>query len=170
MAWLGEPVVVVVLRAREREGVAAEQLAGGDRPLDLFNGGARVFWIGEVDAVVGEHGEHGVHLVRNRGDEVTEEVGGAPRRPLLMQFDEGKLRGAIDRHQQVEPALLGADLGDVDVEVADRIALELDAGGCVAIDRGKLRDTVALQTAAQRRARLVRNAGLQGVEAIIQWQ
>jgi len=39
---------------------------------------------------------------------------------FLVQLDEGELAGAVDGHQQVEAALLGPDLGDVDVEVADR--------------------------------------------------
>ena len=66
--------------------MTAEQLAGGDRPLDLFDGGAWVLRIGEVDTVVGEHG---VHRVGNRGDEVPEEVGSDLGRGLRVQLDEG---------------------------------------------------------------------------------
>lgn len=40
-----------------------------------------------------------------------------------MQFDEGKLRGAVDGNEHVQLALFGAHLGNVDVEVADRVAL-----------------------------------------------
>ena len=71
MARLGEPVIDVVLRAGEREGVAAEDFAGSERQLDLFDSRAGVLRIGEVNAVVGEHG---VYLVRHCDDEVPEEV------------------------------------------------------------------------------------------------
>ncbi len=42
-----------------------------------------------------------------------------------MELDEGELRGAVDPDVEVKLAFFGADLGDVDVEVADRIDLEL---------------------------------------------
>jgi hypothetical protein len=45
-----------------------------------------------------------------------------------MQLDKGESARAINGHQQVEPVLLGMHLGDVDVEVADGIALELLVG------------------------------------------
>jgi hypothetical protein len=70
----------------------------------------------------------------------------------------------------VEFALLGSDLGDVDVEVADRVGLEALAGRLVAIGLGEARDAVAHEAAMQRRARQVRDAGLQGVEAVVQRQ
>ena len=68
---------------------------------------------------------------------------------LLMQFDEGELRGAVDGDEHVQLALLGPHLGDVDVEVADRIGLELLLRRLVAFDIGQAADAVALQTAVQ---------------------
>ena len=53
------------------------------------------------------------------------EVPGGPARHLLVQFDESELRGAIDCDNEIEPALSGLDLGDVDVKIADRVSLEL---------------------------------------------
>ena len=44
---------------------------------------------------------------------------------FLMQFDKGEFAGAVDGNEEMELALLSADLGDVDVEVAERVALEL---------------------------------------------
>jgi len=38
-----------------------------------------------------------------------------------VQFDEGELAGPVDRDEHVELALLGPHLGDVDVEVSDRV-------------------------------------------------
>ena len=49
---------------------------------------------------------------------------------------------------KVELALLGTDL-DIDVEVADRVALELALVGRIALDRGQLRYAVTLQAAVQ---------------------
>ncbi len=146
MPWLGEPVIDIVLYTGELEARRAEQLAGGDGALDLLDRGAWVLGVGEVDAVVGEHR---VHLVWHRGDEMPEEVCGDPGGCLLVQLDESELGGAIDGYQQVEAPLLGADLGDVDVEVAERVALELTPDGRVAVDVGQLRDAVALQAAMQ---------------------
>jgi hypothetical protein len=59
-----------------------------------------------------------VDLVWGRRDEVTEEVGRSPSGDLLVQFNEGKLGYAVDRHEQVELALGGSNLGDVDMEFA----------------------------------------------------
>lgn len=44
---------------------------------------------------------------------------------FLVQLGESELRGPIDGDEEVEPALCGAYFGDVDVEVTDRVGLEL---------------------------------------------
>ena len=67
-----------------------------------------------------------------------------------MQFDEGELRGSIDRDKQVELALLGPNLGNVGVKIADRIRLEFPLLGLFAVDVRQAADLVALQTAVQR--------------------
>lgn len=66
-----------------------------------------------------------------------------------MQFDVGKLGGAVDRHEHVELTLLGSHFGNVDVEVADRIALELLLRWFVAFDIRQSTDPMALQAAMQ---------------------
>ena len=66
-----------------------------------------------------------------------------------MQFDKGELGGSVDRHQQVELALCGAYLGDVDVEVADRVGLELALVRAVALDLRQAGDAMALQATMQ---------------------
>jgi hypothetical protein len=63
---------------------------------------------------------------------------------------EGELRGPIDRDDEMEPALRGSDLGDVDMEIADRIDLELALGRGFAFDLGQPRDPMAPQAAMQR--------------------
>ena len=66
-----------------------------------------------------------------------------------MEFDIGELAGAIDGDEEIELAFGGLHLGDVDMEVADRVALELLLGRLVALDLGQAADAVALQTAMQ---------------------
>ena len=53
---------------------------------------------------------------------------------VLMEFDERELAGAIDYHEPVELASLGADFRHVDLEVADGICAELAALGLGALD------------------------------------
>jgi hypothetical protein len=40
-----------------------------------------------------------------------------------MQFDEGELRGPIDRDEEMELSFSGSNLGDVDTEISDRVVL-----------------------------------------------
>ncbi len=87
-----------------------------------------------------------------------------------MHLDEGELRGPVDGDEEVKLTLLGANLRYINVEVADRVRLELLAPGPVAIDVGKPGDVVPLQAAMQRRAGQLRDRGLQRVEAIVERQ
>lgn len=41
---------------------------------------------------------------------------------------EGKLRGSVDGDEEMELSLFGSDLGDVDVEEADRLGLNFFLG------------------------------------------
>jgi hypothetical protein len=59
----------------------------------------------------------------------------APRR-FLVQLDEGELGGAIDGYQQVKPAFGCLHFGDVDMEEADGVSLELLLRGLFAVDVG----------------------------------
>jgi hypothetical protein len=87
-----------------------------------------------------------------------------------MQFHEGKLRGPVDGHEHMQLALFGPHLGDIDVEVADRVALELLLCRPVALDIGQTTNAMALQAAMQRRSRQVRDRRLQRVEAVVERQ
>ena len=80
--------------------------------------------IGELDAVVGQHG---VDLVGNGRDQAQEGCGRDP--VAFSSVREGELRGPVDGDEQIEFALLGPDLGDVDVEEADRIGLNFCLAG-----------------------------------------
>jgi hypothetical protein len=62
---------------------------------------------------------------------------------------EGVLRRPVHGHEEVQLAFLGADLGDVDVEVAERTALEGLLRGLIALDLGQSADAVALEATVQ---------------------
>ena len=111
--------------------MTAEQLAVRERELDLFDCGAGVLRVGEVDAVVSKYG---VHPVGHGCDQMAQEVGGDPGGRFLVQLDEGELGGSIDADEQVELALFGPHLGDVDMEEADRVGLELALRGFLTVD------------------------------------
>ena len=167
MAWLGQPVLDVEIGAGGLEGVAEEGLFVCLHLPDVLWRPAVPARLGEVRAVVGEHG---VDLVGNGGDEVTKEVARDAPRCLLVQLDEGELGRAVDGHEEVELALLGPDLGDVDMEEADRVALEPGALRLAAVRIGQPADPVALEAAVQGRAGKVGDGGLERVEAVVQRQ
>jgi hypothetical protein len=112
---------------------------------------------GEVGSVVGEDG---VDLVRDGGDQAAQEVPRRTARHLLMQLDEGELRGSVDCDQQVELALRGSDFGDVEMKIADWIGLEFALGGGFAFDLREPGNPMALQTAMKGRARQMRDGRL----------
>ena len=120
--WFGQSVVDGVLGAGILEPVRPEEFTGIDGDADARGGRADVSWCCEVDAFVGQHG---MDFVRHGFDEGAEEVAGDLPGGFLVQFGEGELRDPVDGDEKEELALLGADLGDVDVEVAGRVSLEL---------------------------------------------
>lgn len=109
-------------------------------------------------------------LVGNRLDQPEQELSGDGCGRLLVHLDEGELRGAIDGDEHVQLALFSPDLGNINVEVADRIAFELLLGRFVPFNIRQPADAVALQTAVQRRARQMRDRWLESIEAIIERQ
>src|SRR5579864_6102487 len=123
--------------------------------------------VGELEAVVGQHG---VNPIRHPRDQVSQEACSGRPIGLLMQGNEGELGGAVDRHEEVELALLGTNLSNVDVEIADRVGLELALGWCVVVDLRQTRDPVTMQAAMQRRAGQMRDRRLQGIKTIIERQ
>jgi len=93
--------------ASELEGVGPEEFSFGYRFRDLRDGRAPGARRRELDAVVGQDR---VDLVGHGFEETAKEVGRDPRRGFLVQLDEGELRGAVNRDEEVELALLGPDL------------------------------------------------------------
>ena len=138
MVGLGEPVFVAVFTAGLVEAMDRNSCCPA----------VAVLWqVGELDAVIGEDG---VQVIGDCFDQRLQERDRGRSVGLVMKLDEGELRGAIDPDEEVELAFLGTDLGDVDVEVADRVRLELLLGRLVADHVGQSADVVALQTAVKR--------------------
>ena len=123
--------------------------------------------VGELDTVVGQHG---VDAVRNGCNERFKKGRSGPHVGLFDEFNHGELRGSVDGHEQVELAFGGSDLGQVDVEEADRIGIELLPPGLVTLDIGQAADAVTFQTPMQGRAGEMRDRSLECVEAIVERQ
>ena len=127
-----------------------------------------VLWqVGELDAVIGEHG---VDAVRNGCNERFEEGGSGPHVSLFDEFNHGELRGSVDGNEQVELAFGGSDFGQVDVEEADRIGVELLPPGLVTLDIGQTADAVTFQTPMQGRASELRDRGLERIKTVVERQ
>src|SRR5262249_24586588 len=88
---------------------------------------------------------------------------------LLVELSESKLRCAVNRDKQVKFAFFSAHFSNIDVEVADRVPLERLAP-CLAFDRRKPADLVALKQSMQRRSRQMRDGRLEGIKAIVERQ
>ena len=112
-----------------------EELPAGDHLLDLGWGPGFAGGVGEVGSVVGEGG---MDPIGDSLDETAQEVRGRAARHLPVQFDEGEFGGPLNRDDEMELALRGSDIGDVDMEIADRVGLEL------ALQRGFAFDLAAV--------------------------
>ena len=130
MPRLGQPMFDVEFCTGELEGMAQKRLVPRHHLPDVLWRPATAGGLCEMRAVVGEHR---VDLVGDGCGEGAEKVTGDAPRGLLVQLREGELRGPVDGDEEVELALLSPDLGDVDVKVANRVALELRALRLVAL-------------------------------------
>ena len=100
--------------------------------------------VGELDAIVGQNGLDGIG---DRRHQIAQELSGLHLTGCGMELGEGEFGGAVDGHEEGEFALGRLHAGDIDVEVADRVALEPLLDGLVAFDIGETRDAMALKTA-----------------------
>ena len=92
-----------------------------------------------------------------------------PARGLIVELREGELADSVDRDEQIQLALVGPHLSQVDVDVPERIRLELPTRRRAFYAR-QTADPVSLEESMQRGSRQVRDGCLQGVEAIIERQ
>ena len=97
-----------------------------------------------MDAVVCENR---VDLVGDGLDECFEKIG--RRLPIgsVVQLGVDEFGRPIDGHEEVELTFLGPHFGDVDVEIADGIGLELLLGRFVPFRLRQPADGVTLKTA-----------------------
>ena len=63
---------------------------------------------------------------------------------LLVQLDLSELGGAVDGHEKIQFAFRRLNLSNINVEVAERVGLELLLRGLVAFDLGQAADVVPL--------------------------
>jgi hypothetical protein len=82
-------------------------------------------------------GKNRVDLVRDGPDQSTQEVCGVAPRDRLAEFDEGKLRCSVNGDEEIELTLGGSNLGDIDMEIADRVGLELPLLGRLPFNLGQ---------------------------------
>lgn len=115
---LSGSVIDVVSGACQFEGMGTEAFAVGDSLLDQRYCRSTTARGGKMDAIVGQYG---VDLVGHGLDQAEQKVARCRGLGLLVQFDKGELAGPVDRHEHVELALFGAYLGEVDVEVSNRV-------------------------------------------------
>ncbi|KAA2212451.1 hypothetical protein F0Q34_14045 [Pseudoroseomonas oryzae] len=95
----------------------------------------------ELDAVVDQHG---VAAVGNGLDEVAQDVRRLHLFSALDETDGGELADAVDSGEKAQFVLLDAALGQVNVEVADRIGDEALLGRLAASHLGQAADSVSL--------------------------
>ncbi len=77
--------------------------------------------VAELDAVIGQHD---VDAVGHSQDQVAQKLRRLHLPGTFHKADEGGLVRTIDCHEQAQLALFSADLGQIDVEVADRVVGE----------------------------------------------
>jgi hypothetical protein len=123
--------------------------------------------IGELNAVVRKDD---MNAVGHDGHQTAEELTGRGAGLVSMQLGVSELRRAVDGDEQVEPSLLGMNLGDVHMEVADGVFSELFLRWLVAFDLRQAADDVTLQAAVEAETSQERDAGLKCVEAIVERQ
>jgi hypothetical protein len=136
-----------------------------DALKDMLKGVDIALAVGELPAVIGEHG---VELVGDGGHQVAEELGGDHVVGFFVQLGIGKFTRPVNGDQQVELAFFRADLRDVDMDVAQGIGLELFLRRFLAFPIRHAVDAVPLQAAMESGSSQLRQCRLQGIQAIVE--
>ena len=110
----------------------------------------------------------GMNLIGHDGDHGLQEGGRRYASCLLNQLSKRELAGPVYGDDQIQLAFSGSHFRDIDVEVADRVALKALLWWRVALDFGWSEDTGSLQTAEQRRPCEMRQGRLKGIQAVKQ--
>ena len=137
MIDLGEAMLDAIFATAHGEHVRSEF---GGRAICISG------WQAKLNAVIGQNG---MNFIGHGGNARDEKGRRRDAVCLLFQLDEGKFAGSVDGDEEIQLSLGGLHFGDIDVEEADRVALELLLGWLNAFDVGQPRDAMALQTAMQ---------------------
>lgn len=117
-----------------------------DATEDMREGIAVGVAVGEVDAVIRQNRMQGEgHSL----DDIAQELSCSQLVGREMELGECKFGRSGDGDEQMELALDRLHLGDINVEVANRIAFELLLGGFVCRAVGQPRDAMPLQATVQ---------------------
>ena len=117
-----------------------------DALKDVLQGVSIALAVGELNAVISEHGGN---LVGDGGHQVAEELGGDHVVGLFVPLGIGKFARTVNGDKQVELAFFRADRRDVDMDVAQGIGLELLLRRCITFHRRQAVDAVPLQAAME---------------------
>ena len=121
---------------------------------------------GKLAAIIGQDR---MDTVRRPLDQPPEECTSVFAFGAFGQFCKDKLGGAINSHKEFELALLGSDMADVQMKVADGICLETLLGW-LAFRLRQAVDAMALETVMKGRPGQMRDRILQRVKTVIQRQ
>ena len=146
MLDLGQPMINVVSGASTFECVTPEQLSFRSHLLDVHRCPTLTSWISKLNAVVSENRVDGVGYSSNK---IVQELLRDGSCSPLVKFNIGKLAGSVDGHEEMELAFCGSDFGNVDMEVTNRISLELLLRSLVAFDLRQPLDAMTLKAAMQ---------------------
>lgn len=116
MVWLDPAVLDTVLGAD-----SIEEVTHVTRP----RAGALSRRMTELSAIVSEHC---VDLVRHVLDKISQKLAGNGAGGPRLQTSQGRLRGSIDHDVQMSLTLFGTRLGESDIEVYGRVAIEIPLG------------------------------------------
>lgn len=96
-----------------------------------------------------ERGENGVDLVWHRLKQMLQKLPGRFAVGFLNQLRNRELAGSVNGNKEIWLAFLRSHLSNIDMEIADGVALELLALWLVTFDAGQTGYPVPLQTTMQ---------------------
>jgi len=144
-------------------GFADHVKAHGTRPGRIAITGL----VSELDPIVGQNG---MDPIRNDAQEIFEEFPGRLPIGFPDELCDSEFACPVDGNEEVQLALRSLDFGNIDVKKTDGIAFKTLSFGLVSLDIRKPGYPVTLKAAMQGRTCQMRNAGLQGIKAVIQRQ
>lgn len=146
VAGFGKSMLDIKISAGHLERMAAKGHVVPAHYFNVFRCPAIASWVGEVGAVIGQHG---MDFVWHSHSQIAQEVPGNAPGCLLNQLDKGKFGRPINGYEKIKLAFGRMYLGNVNMEVSDWIAFELFLRLFVAFDIGQARNAVALKASVQ---------------------